>query len=219
MLLRTLCCAIVAALVASPLAAADKNDKNTKNTKNLADKNVEDLQLAGKKGDILPGFKLPKGMALSAEQQEKLKAIKEQVAPKLGELQKQIDAVVTKERRQAQAEAMGKAKAEGKNKNEVLRAGQEALALKDDEAAKLKQLNVERGTILKQVRQQLEALLTDEQKAKLAEIKGKGVDKNKNLKPDKGVKSGKGQRADKNLKPGKGAAPDKNTKNVKGASK
>jgi hypothetical protein len=192
MVTRFVCSAALAALLTSPLAAADKNDKN------LADKDPKALKLFQK--DALAGFKLPKGIELSAGQQEKLAALKARVAPKLAELQKQIDAVITKERRQAQSAAMQKAKAAGKDKKEILQAGQEALRLTDDEAATL---------------QQLQALLTDEQEAKLAELKGKGTDKNKNPKPDKGVKPVKGSRGDKGFKPDKGPALDKNVKNLK----
>jgi hypothetical protein len=231
---RSLSLAVLAALLTAPLAAADKNDKNTnpdknknvvadknknaKPDKNAAkpDKNLKNAQPADKKGQVLPGFNLPKGVELSAEQQEKLKAIKEEVAPKLAEVQKEIDAVLTKERKAAQAAAMQKAKAEGKDKREITEAGQHALGLKDDEAARLKQLGTQRGTILKDVQQKLQALLTDEQKAKLSELKkGKG---DKNTKPDKGGAPNKGTQPDKNTKPLKGAAPDKNAKPDKGGT-
>jgi Spy/CpxP family protein refolding chaperone len=187
MFARILSLALVAALV-SPLAAADKSaaDKNLKNVK------------AGKKGG-LAGLALPKGVELSAEQQAKLKPIQDEAAAKLAELQIQIDAILTPERKAAQAEAMKKAQAEGKDKKEASQAAQAALALKADESAKLKQLGQESGAILKDAREKLNAILTEEQKAKLSELKkGKGTDKNK--------KPGKGET------PVKGSAPDKREK-------
>ncbi len=211
MFVRSLSLPILAALLAAPLAAADKSAKNTQNDKNRQnDKNQKNLQL-GQKGDLLAGFNLPKGVELSPDQLEKFKAIKAEVAPKLTDLQTQVDAIVTKERKAAQAAAMQKAKAEGKDKRGVNEAGQQALGLKDDEAAKLKQLGLQRGTIVKEVQQQLQSLLTAEQKAKLAELKkGKGVDKN--AKPEKGAKPGKGTQPDKNANPLKAGVPDKGTK-------
>ena len=201
---------IVVAAIASPLVAADK-DKNLK---------------GGLKGDAA-GLKVPKGIDLAAEQQARLKAINDSIAPKLAEVQKQVDAIITPERKAAQAEAMKKAKAEGKDKKGIVEAGQAALNLKDDEAAKLKELGKARGAILQEAQQQLLALLTDEQKAKLNELKkGKGEDKNKKPKgdkplkgaqPSKGDKPLKGARPDPRDKPLKGAQPSKGDKPLKGA--
>jgi hypothetical protein len=205
---RILSLALVAAIV-SPLAAADKNVKNVK---------------ADKKGNLAQ-LTLPKGVELSAEQQAKFKPIQDEAAAKLAELQKQIDVILTPERKAAQAEAMKKAKAEGKDKKEASQAAQAALGLKEDEAAKLKQLSQESGAILKDAREKLSGILTEEQKAKLAELKkGKGVDKNK--KPGKGETPAKGAQPIKGSTPDKGAqaapvkgsAPDKGAQPVKGSA-
>jgi hypothetical protein len=107
--------------------------------------------------------------------------------------------ILTKERRQAQADALKKAKAEGKNKNEINQAAEQALGLKPDESAKLKELSLQRATMLKEAHQQFQTLLTEEQKAKLTELK-------------------KSKGGDKNQKPAKGAAPDKGTQPDKGTN-
>ncbi len=112
-------------------------------------------------------FALPKQVQLTADQQAKVDALKKQYAPKLAELHARIAAVFTPERHKAAAAARQHATAEGKKGKELQAAVRAALNLTPDEQAKLKDAFTARKALVKEIRHQEFALLTDAQKAQL----------------------------------------------------
>jgi predicted Holliday junction resolvase-like endonuclease len=131
---------------------------------------AQDAPKKGKKGD--PGanaqvFQLPKDVTLTAEQQTKLDALKKEQGPKVAELQKKLDEILTDEQRQARKDAAAKSKEEkvkGKQAQERLAA---ALKLTDEQKPKWDAAQKEMQALQGKIREQLAGFLTDEQKAKV----------------------------------------------------
>jgi Spy/CpxP family protein refolding chaperone len=130
----------------------------------------------GKKGE--PGansqvFQLPKDVTLSAEQQAKLDALKKEHGPKVAELQKKIDEVLTPEQRQARKDAAAKNKEEklkGKQAQERLNA---ALKLSPEQKTKWDAAQKEMQEYQGKIREKIGEFLTAEQKAKVPALNRK----------------------------------------------
>jgi len=120
----------------------------------------------GKKADGSnnPAFAIPKEITLTAEQQTKLDEIKKEQGPKLAELTKKLDSVLTDEQKAARKEASAKAKADGKKGKEAAAAIEEALKLTDDQKKQRAEIQPELAKLQLSVKEQIHGLLTDEQK-------------------------------------------------------
>lgn len=118
----------------------------------------------GKKDPTAKVFAFPKGIELSAEQNQQVEALKKEYAARLEAAQKKVDAIMTPERQQIVAEAIKKAKADGKKGKEVKQLEVDALKLRAEEQETLKSAKEELGVILKEIQQKKIGLLTAEQK-------------------------------------------------------
>jgi hypothetical protein len=112
-------------------------------------------------------FTFPKRVHLTFEQELELRALQEEYTPKLAEVQKAIDAIMTAERKAARAEARRKAIAEGKTDAEVTKAGRAAVPLSREEKRKYNDALAAKEKLLGEVRRKRLGLLTEEQKARL----------------------------------------------------
>ena len=123
----------------------------------------------GKKKDAAAGgqqvFQLPKEITLTEEQQAKLEALKKEHSPKLAELAKKLDEGVTDEQKKARREAMGKAKADGKKGKEAQAEVDAALNLTDEQKKKRAEVQPEMAKLQLSIKEQIHAMLTDDQKA------------------------------------------------------
>ena len=130
---------------------------------------------ADKKKKTPVAIKVPKSIELTAEQKTKLDALNKEFGPKLAECRKKQASIITADQKKARAEAMKKAKADGKKGKELRAAVNAALAITADQKTKQAETKKAMAALNKQIKTQLAALLTDEQKAKL-----KGGKKKKN---------------------------------------
>jgi acetyl esterase/lipase len=110
-------------------------------------------------------FALP-DIEFSAEQQAKVDEIHKQFAPKLEEVQKKWDAIITPEQLQARREAFRKAREAGTQGRQLREAVEAAVKLTDEQRQQQASLQEERGKLVDEIRTQLIALLTDEQRAR-----------------------------------------------------
>ena len=112
-------------------------------------------------------FTFPKTITVDADQQKKLDALKTEYTPKLEELKKKMDTILTADRVKAQKEAIEKAKADGKKGKELSEAGQAALKLSEAETKDLAELKTAQGKLMGEINKKKTELLTDEQKKAL----------------------------------------------------
>jgi hypothetical protein len=130
----------------------------------------------GKKNQAGAGsqvFQLPKEVTLTEEQQAKLDALKKEFGPKIAELQKKVDEVLTAEQRQARTEANAKNREEkltGRQAQERILA---ALKLTDEQKPKWDGAQKELQDLQGKVREKIAEFLTDEQKAKVPALNRK----------------------------------------------
>lgn len=122
-------------------------------------------------------FALPKEIELTAEQNEKVAALKKEYTPKLTELSQKINDILTAEQKKARQEASKKAKDDGKKGREAKAAVDEAMKLTAEQKKQMDELQPKLQAMQTEVREKVTALLTDDQKAKLP--KKKGAKKNK----------------------------------------
>ncbi len=120
----------------------------------------------GKKanGQANPVFAIPKEITLTAEQQAKVDEIKKEQGPKVAELTAKVDAVLTAEQKSARKVANAKNKADGKKGKEAKAAVDEAMKLTDDQKKQQSELQPELTKLQQSIKEQINGLLTDEQK-------------------------------------------------------
>jgi hypothetical protein len=111
-------------------------------------------------------FTLP-GIEFSQEQQAKVEAIRKEFLPKLTENQRKWAGVITAEQVRARQEAFQKARDAGKEGQELRDAVEAAVKLTAEQKKQQATLLEERNKLVSGIRDQLTALLTDEQRAKL----------------------------------------------------
>ncbi len=112
-------------------------------------------------------IRVPDGIELSAEQQQRLAALRKEYAPRLMAALKAQSDVLKPEQKQAAATAQKEALAAGKEPAEVARLVQAALNLTDEQRAARQKVATQQAALRAEVFQKLEALLTPEQKAEL----------------------------------------------------
>tara|TARA_B100000029_G_scaffold129507_1_gene123000 strand:- start:73 stop:579 length:507 start_codon:yes stop_codon:yes gene_type:complete len=152
----------LAVVMALPATAAEEKKKKKK-----------------KKGRKAPAaVRVPKGIELSADQKKKVAAINKELAPKLIEINKKFQTVITPEQRKARGAAQKEARAAGKKGKALREAVNAALKISPEQKKQLAELNKARQEILKVAQAKLREILTDEQKAKLPKPK-KGKKKKK----------------------------------------
>lgn len=148
----TTCCAIILFLATSLVAGDKAKPKKGKKAK---------------PAPVQAAFKLPDGIALTADQQAKLDDLKTQYATKLADAQKKISDVYTEEQRTRQMTARRDATAAGKKGKELKAAVDAAVELSDEQQKKLADAQKDQKQLTKEVRKQVVALLSGEQKQQL----------------------------------------------------
>jgi Spy/CpxP family protein refolding chaperone len=125
----------------------------------------------GKKGAKGPDpiGKMVAKLDLSSEQQAKIDELRKEYRPKLAEIQKRRNEVMTPERRKTEKEARQAAKDAGKKGKQVKADIDAALGLSPAESEKVAAVDKERQALIAKINAEVRALLTDEQKAKLPE--------------------------------------------------
>lgn len=112
-------------------------------------------------------FNLPDSIKLTDDQTKKLEELKKEATPKLEAAVKKVDDVLTKDQKKTRKTASDTAKAAGKKGKELKEAVNEALKLSDEQKASLAKAEKELADLQKATREQVVAMLTDEQKANL----------------------------------------------------
>lgn len=110
--------------------------------------------------------KMLKGIDLTDAQKAQLKEIQKEFGPKLMAAMKKAD-VLKPEQKKARAEAAKAAKAAGKKGKEAHEAVEAAVKLTDDQKASMAEARKEIGSLEKELRAAVAAVLTPEQKEKL----------------------------------------------------
>ena len=121
----------------------------------------------GKKAKAAPtpaAFVLPAEITLSADQQTKLDDLKKQYEAKLVEAQKKVNDVFTADQKAARKTARKDAVAAGKKGKELGAAVDAAVQLSEEQKSNLATAQKEARKLQAEVRKQVVALLTDEQK-------------------------------------------------------
>lgn len=130
---------------------------------------------------------------LTDDQKSKASAIVEKHVKKLNEARKEQEALLSDEQKAKRKEASEKAKADGKKGQAMFKAGFEAMGLSGDTLTKFNECKKKITGVNGQIKKEITALLTDEQKAAMPK-KGKGKGKGK------GAKKGKGKNQTVSLK-------------------
>lgn len=124
-------------------------------------------------------FNLPKEVELTAEQQEKVAALKKEFGTQAAEAQKKVDDVLTAEQKQARKTASDKAKADKLKGKDAQAAIEAALNLSDEQKTKWTAAQAEFRELQGKVRAKMAEFLTDEQKAKVPGLAPKKPKKSK----------------------------------------
>ncbi len=158
-LLRTTLLLALAAVLASPLMAADDKKKPQKGNK-------------GRRNPAANAVKFPKGVEASEEQQAALKKLQEEFSPQLVALNKKQRDILTTDQIKARAAARKQAVADGKKGKDVRDAVAAAGEITAEQKTQLAALQKERRALTKKIQAAVVGLLTDEQKAKLPKRQG-----------------------------------------------
>jgi acetyl esterase len=108
-----------------------------------------------------------RGIEFSKEQQAKIEELRKDFVPKLSENQGKWDGVITEEQQQGRREAFQKARRAGKKGQELQDAINAAIKFTDEQKTQRAAIQKERNNLLGQIRTQLTALLTDEQRPRV----------------------------------------------------
>ena len=156
---RTVLTLALVLVMATALAAAPKKGKGKK----------------GKKAPPCPAAqrvdRMLSGVELTDEQKTKLGEIKKEFGPKLMEVMKKMD-VLTPEQKKARAAAAKEAKAAGKKGKEAREAIDAAVKMTEEQKDKIAEVRKEMRPLEKELREQVLAVLTDEQKQQVKKPHG-----------------------------------------------
>ncbi len=142
----------VVVLMACPLLAQDRKKKG-------------EGKRGGPGGD--PMAMMLRDLNLTDEQKAKVQEVRKEFGPKLAEIQKKRDGVLTDEQKKARDEAVKSARDAGKSPREVFAAGREAVKLTDEQQAKMAEIQKEAGALEKERMEKIKEILTPEQNEKL----------------------------------------------------
>ena len=148
-IIHTLTLFLVAFVVIIPTFADDKAKKGKK------------------KKPASAAIKVPSGITLNEDQRAKLAALNKEFGPKLAACRKEAAGIITADQKKARVAAIKESKAAGKKGKELREAAEAAFKVSEEQKTKLAECKKAMGAIQKQIRGQLAAILTDEQKTKL----------------------------------------------------
>lgn len=124
-------------------------------------------------------FQLPKEIQLSEEQAAKLQTLRKELQPKLAELIKKEEGLLTAEQRAARAAAAKEAKQSGKTGKDAREAVDAAMKLSPEQQANYRDLQRQMGQLRKEIAGRLATILTPEQREHLNKGRGEGKAKPK----------------------------------------
>ncbi len=107
------------------------------------------------------------GIEFSTEQLEKIEELRKDFVPKLTENQSEWNGLITEAQQQARREAFRKAREAGKEGQELRDFVDAALTFTDEQKKQRAAVQDERNELVSEIRTQLTALLTDEQRARV----------------------------------------------------
>jgi Spy/CpxP family protein refolding chaperone len=146
--IRNLCIALLAVLIVTPAAMAQRQGRGNRGQRDA--------------------FALPRQIELTDDQKAKVAEIKKKYEEKYKAAQEKSK--LTEEQTTKQREAFRKAREEKKTGEDARKAVEEALGLSDDQ----KKGREEMASLRKEITTAIEGVLTDEQKAKLKELRENG---------------------------------------------
>jgi hypothetical protein len=155
-LLRSVCLVALAGVLAAPLMAAEGDAGAKKKKGERPQRNAAKSM-----------FRLPDSIALSEEQQARVDALAKEYAPKLAEVRKKADAVLTDEQRQALKDAITAARESGKKGQEFREAVKGTVQLSDAQKQAQQDVRDETKKLLDEARGKLDEILTADQKEQL----------------------------------------------------
>lgn len=144
----------LSALLLSPALADDEKTKKKGNAKASARKEQ-------------PAVQLPKDITLTDDQKAKVAEIEKEFAPKMKEAREKLDKVLTEEQKKARQDVLKEARTSSKKGKELQQAIQDALKLSDEQKKNYDEADKALAALRLQIRDKVEPILTDEQKAKL----------------------------------------------------
>lgn len=109
-------------------------------------------------------LRLLEGIELTDEQKTTLKELRKEMGPKLQEIRKKMIGIISDEQRKARAEAVKAAKEAGKTGKELREAVQAAVKLTEEQKAKMAEVRKAMGELQKEIRQKIVEMLTPEQR-------------------------------------------------------
>lgn len=107
--------------------------------------------------------RLTEGLTLSADQKAKVEAVCKELGPKMMDVMKKSSQVLNAEQKKAQAEAIKAAKDASKSVKEQAEAGTAAAKPTDEQKAKLAEIRKEMGALEKDLREKVMGALTTDQ--------------------------------------------------------
>lgn len=144
---------VVALLLAATQVKAAEAPKTESTKRRIAD------------GTSDRSFAIPKEITLTTEQQAALEAIKKEHAAKVLELSKKLANVLTEQQKSARRDATAKAKADGKMGKDRTILIDDAVKLTDEQKQLLAEIKPELAKLRRSIREQIHALMTDDQKS------------------------------------------------------
>jgi Spy/CpxP family protein refolding chaperone len=158
---RIILATVVALLIAIPAMAQDKPKRKPVKLSPTAQAMMRMAKL----------WETLKQLDLSAEQEEKLKEIRDETAPKMKPIMDKMGAIVTEEQKKAFEEAAKKAREEGKKGRDFFLAVQSAAELTDEQKEKLNKVVPEIRDVHRQMMKSIMGMLTPEQKEKMKQMR------------------------------------------------
>ncbi|WP_298866335.1 hypothetical protein [uncultured Gimesia sp.] len=159
---------VALALILACVASVDAADKKNKKKKGKKGQNVK-----------IQALQFPDTIELTAEQKEKVGALKKEYTPKFAAMQKKNREILTADQTKARRTAMKDAKDSGKKGKELRDAVSAALDLSDDQKKQMKELQKETRALNGEVRGKVAKVLTAEQLTKIKPAKGSKKKKKK----------------------------------------
>ncbi len=148
--LRAVLILVVAVLIACPVVAQEKKKGRR----------------GGARGSD-PTARLLEGLNLTDEQKAKVEEVSKELAPKVAELRKKQEGILTDEQKKAREEALKEARSAGKSRQETAKAVEDAVKLTDEQKAKRAEVGKEMADLQKTRMEKIKAFLTAEQKEQL----------------------------------------------------
>ncbi|MCA9113672.1 MAG: hypothetical protein KDA79_01205 [Planctomycetaceae bacterium] len=160
-MLRSVCLMTLAGVLAAPLLAADGEAAAPKK------KAARQQQQQRQQGRARNMFRLPKSIALSEEQQAKVDALSKEYAPRMGELLKKSNEILTEDQQKARREAFRAAREAGKKGKDFRAAVDAAVQLTDEQKQTQKAVRAEMQKLMEEGRSKLAEILTADQREQL----------------------------------------------------